>query len=70
MREKIPEHALILNHMFVDGNKRTAVEMIKSFMNKAEIPINKKDTDLMNIATQVAINQISDITIIANKIIE
>jgi death-on-curing family protein len=61
---------IIKNHMFADGNKRTAVNMMKSFMNKAGVTVNKTDGELLDIATQVATNAIDDVSVIASKIIE
>ena len=61
---------IIKNHMFMDGNKRTAVEMFKSFCLKSNITTSLTDTELMNIATQVATGQIDDVLQISQALIK
>ncbi|MFM2392612.1 MAG: tRNA(Glu)-specific nuclease WapA precursor [Bacteroidota bacterium] len=58
------------DHMFGNGNKRTAVDMIKSFAKKANINIKKSDNELLDLANKVATGEIEDITEIAAKLIE
>ena len=57
-------------HMFGNGNKRTAVDMIKSFAKKANINIKKSDNKLLDLANKVATGEIEDVTEIAAKLIE
>ena len=57
-------------HMFGNGNKRTAVDMIKSFAKKANITINKSDNELLDLASKIATGEIEDVTEIAIKLIE
>ena len=57
-------------HMFGNGNKRTAVDMIKSFAKKANITIKKSDNELLDLASKVATGEIKVVTEIAVKLIE
>jgi len=61
---------IIKNHMFYDGNKRTAMNTIKSFMKKAGIPINKTDKKIFKLAKKVATDQVIEVSDIANKLIK
>ncbi len=56
-------------HMFVNGNKRTAVNAFKSFAKKAGLNINHTDDQLMDIATRVATGELSDVSEIAKALL-
>ena len=56
-------------HMFSNGNKRTAVEMFKSFANKSGIEVNLTDNELLDIATKVATGEIDDVFKIGMELI-
>jgi len=58
------------NHMFTNGNKRTAVEMFKSFASKSSIPVNLTDNQLLDIATQVATGALDNVSQIAAALIK
>ena len=61
---------IIKNHMFYDGNKRTATETIISFMNKAGIPINKSQKKIFKLAKKVAKDEVVEVSEIAFKLIK
>ncbi len=61
---------IVKNHMFYDGNKRTAASTIISFMKKAGIPINKSDRKIFKLAKKVATDQVVEVSEIANKLIK
>jgi prophage maintenance system killer protein len=56
--------------MFTDGNKRTAVNMFKSFCSKSGITTSVNDTQLMEVATKVATNQLDDVLEISQNLIK
>lgn len=58
------------NHMFNNGNKRTAVEMFKSFAAKSDIPVNLSDNELLDIATKVATGALDDVSQIGIALIK
>ena len=57
------------NHMFANGNKRTAVEVFKSFASKSNIPVNLTDSQLLDIATDVATGALDDVSQIGAALI-
>jgi death-on-curing family protein len=61
---------IIKNHMFADGNKRTAVNMFKSFCSKSGITTSLTDAQMMEVATKVATNQIDDVLEISQQLIK
>jgi len=61
---------IIKNHMFADGNKRTAVNMFKSFCSKSGIKTSLTDAQMMEVATKVATNQIDDVLEISQQLIK
>jgi len=61
---------IIKNHMFADGNKRTAVNMFKSFCNKSGITTTLTDAQLMDVANKVATNQLDDVLEISQQLIK
>ena len=61
---------IIKNHMFIDGNKRTAVEMFKSFCNKSGIKNAMTDGQLMEVATKVAVSEVDDVLEISKLLIK
>ena len=61
---------IIKNHMFIDGNKRTAVEMFKLFCSKSGIKNVITDGQLMEIATKVAISEVDDVLEISKLLIK
>lgn len=56
-------------HMFMDGNKRTAVEVFKYFAEKNGLN-TVSHTEMMNISNQVATGQLSDIYQISRMLIK
>lgn len=59
---------IIQNHMFVDGNKRTAIAALKSFYSKSGVTLSKSDAQLMDIANEVACGTYCTATEIAKVI--
>ncbi|MCH6257920.1 FG-GAP-like repeat-containing protein [Puniceicoccaceae bacterium K14] len=55
-------------HMFLNGNKRTAVYAFQQFANNSGLTINHSYGDLMDIATQVATGDLSDVADIAKAL--
>lgn len=49
--------SLIKNHPFVDGNKRTGVQSMITFLMLNDIKVECSDSDIYNIAISVAISQ-------------
>lgn len=56
------------NHMFANGNKRTAVGALQSFAEQSGLTINRTHDELMDIATQVATGQLNDVSDIARAL--
>ncbi|TRX35068.1 RHS repeat-associated core domain-containing protein, partial [Flavobacterium restrictum] len=56
-------------HMFMDGNKRTAVAVFKSFANQNGLR-TVSQSKMLNISTQVATGQVSDVSQIAKLLIK
>lgn len=61
---------IIKNHMFADGNKRTAVNMFKSFCNKSGIKTSLTDGQLLDIATQVEADVFVDVLEISQQLVK
>ncbi len=60
-------HSVILNHPFIDGNKRTGIASAIVFLERNKHTLKAKDKELINIALQVAIKKI-DIEEIADRL--
>ncbi|WP_341836427.1 RHS repeat-associated core domain-containing protein [Chitinophaga pollutisoli] len=56
-------------HMFIDGNKRTAVAAFESFAKKHGLSTVGKD-EMSNVATEVAKGKLTDVSEIAKKLIK
>jgi death-on-curing family protein len=61
---------IIKNHMFTDGNKRTAVNTFLSFCKKADLKVILKDNELMTIANKVATNELDDVLEISIQLLK
>ena len=60
----------IICQMFADGSKRTAVEAIKLMAQELGLIIKVSEARLMEIALQVAKNELTNVTEIAKLIFE
>jgi RHS repeat-associated protein len=61
--------SIISNHMFIDGNKRTAVAAFKAFAKIHNLPMVSEE-QLIKVANQVATGQVSEISEIAQLLIK
>lgn len=51
-------HSVILNHPFIDGNKRTGIASAIVFLEKNKYALKANDRELVDIALQIANKQI------------
>ncbi len=59
---------IIQNHMFENGNKRTAVDFLKSFAEKNSINIRLSSDELLDLATKIANKEVSEVSEITKLI--
>jgi len=61
---------IIKNHMFADGNKRTAVEAFKLFCSRSGIKNSLTDLELLKVASDVATGKLDDVLEISKVLIK
>ena len=61
--------SIVKDHIFLEGNKRTAIEVFKSFARKNRITIHLLDSELIDIAERVAIGHLEDISKISAALV-
>lgn len=52
-------HSLVMNHPFVDGNKRTGAAVAELFMNLNHVELTAEDEELIDVALAAAKGELS-----------
>lgn len=58
----------IKNHLFIDGNHRTAIAAYRSFAKKTGMKVNLTDNPMMDVAKQVSRGLLSEVSAIGTAL--